>query len=477
MPVTLLVAPPYSPFTPAESAVPPLGLARLASIARTFGPTEVVDMGAYESAGADGWSELATRCSDTEPDLVGIGPVVTANRAKSLRAAALMRARFPKAVIVVGGPDVTFTYREILKTDPSVDGVFIGESELSFADFISAISNGEEWRGIGGIAFKAGDDVVQSSPRFMTKDQLDELPMPSWDLFPLDVYRRIAQDAGSVPYLPLETSRGCALGCIFCACSALFERRFRNRSGDSIIREMREVADRFGVTRFALNDDNPSINVGHLLDVATSLARLPTSQFELTFSATVDCSIFRRPADLALVARAGFREVFMGCETTSADAIEATRKTKRGRAWEPFIEGAIRSSRSAGLASRTSWILGLPKETRASFLHTIEFIERTAPDTALLSLLQPYPGTEMAALADDPDNPFGLRYLTRDPAAMIASKFEPVVETADLKRDDIVDLAFSFVNRLSPSLHANVSGSPYFLYEMWRSGSGRVTSA
>lgn len=474
---TLLVAPPYSPFTPAESAVPPLGLARIASIARTQGPVRVIDMGAYESSGSDGWTALTRSCEGLCPDLIGIGPVVTANRSKARRVAALLRARFPQAVIVMGGPDVTFTYEELLSVDLNVDAVFMGESELSFADFIAAVRTGNDWTKVQGIAVRDRGSVRSSPARFMSPTQLDELPTPAWDLFPLDLYRAIAQTVGATPYLPLETSRGCALGCIFCACSALFERRFRNRTAQSVIREMRDIAERFGFTRFALNDDNPSINVAHLLDVARALSEAEPGTFELTFSATVDCSIFRRPEQLELVARGGFREVFMGCETTSADAIVATRKTKRGEHWESLIEAAITATRSSGLASRTSWILGLPLETRESFLHTIDFIERTAPDTALLSLLQPYPGTEMAALAGDVGNPYGLRFLNRDPSAMIASKFEPVVETRDLKRDDIVDLAFRFVSRLSPSLQANVSGSPYFLYEMWRTGASGVTTA
>jgi anaerobic magnesium-protoporphyrin IX monomethyl ester cyclase len=475
---TLLVAPPYSPFTPVESAVPPLGLARLATIARELGETAVVDMGAYESAGLDGWEALTDAVARFEPEVIGIGPVVTANRMKALRIASMMRPTFPEAVIVVGGPDVTFTYEKLLTEEPNIDIVFIGESELSFADFLTCMSNGvRDWSGIGGIAFRQEDRVQWSPSRFLTRDEFDQLPHPSWDLFPLSLYKEVATRAGATPYLPIETSRGCALGCIFCACSALFERRFRNRSAQSVLQEMRSVRASYGFTRFALNDDNPSINVQHVLSLASVLDEREHGGFELTLSATVDCRIFHRPDDLELLRRSGFCEVFMGCETTSPAAIAATRKTKRPHEWEGQIAHAIRASRDAGLASRTSWILGLPQETPASFLHTIEFLEEVRPDTALLSLLQPYPGTLMAEYANDPENEYGLKFVSDNPSAMIASKFEPVVETRYLKRETIIDLAFKFLARLAPSLQANVSGSPYYLFELWRTDKSSVGSA
>ncbi|MFB9238164.1 B12-binding domain-containing radical SAM protein [Plantactinospora siamensis] len=465
---TLLIAPTYSPFTPRESAVPPLGLARLASIAKKYGSVQVIDMGAYEAAGQDGWHALLDQLPPEEPTIIGIGPVVTANRVKAMRIARVARRHFPAACIVVGGPDPTFTFEQLLHEEDSVDVVFLGESELSFAQFVQASAAPGAWAGIAGIAFRDSGAVRSSPASLLTREQLDSLPLPNWESFPLPVYRRIAQEAGSTPYLPIETSRGCALKCIFCACAALFERKFRNRSAESVLHEMNRISEKFGVFRFALNDDNPSINVNHVVKLAEVLASERSGHFELTFSATVDCSIFRAPEKMSLLRSAGFMEVFMGCETPNAEVIAATLKTKRPEEWGTRIASAISTSREAGIASRTSWILGLPRETVASFLATIEFIREHRPETALLSLLQPYPGTLMAEYVADPDNPYGLRRLSSASAGMIASKFDPVVETADLKRADIIDLAFRFITELSPVVEANVSGSPYYLYEFWR---------
>lgn len=61
-------------------------------------------------------------------------------------------------------------------------------------------------------------------------------------------------------FSPIITSRGCPAKCTFCSAYKVWGNRYRLRSVDNVIEEMRLLRDRYGVEELMFEDDNVTAN-------------------------------------------------------------------------------------------------------------------------------------------------------------------------------------------------------------------------
>ena len=105
--------------------------------------------------------------------------------------------------------------------DMGVDYVVVGEIEEHGLELIKAIQNNltnVEIKKIEGIGFRDKNLTIYTKPKRKIEN-LDNLPLPAWDLFPLENYWKLKYAHGPFEtdkYLPILTSRGCPYGCRFC---------------------------------------------------------------------------------------------------------------------------------------------------------------------------------------------------------------------------------------------------------------------
>jgi radical SAM superfamily enzyme YgiQ (UPF0313 family) len=64
------------------------------------------------------------------------------------------------------------------------------------------------------------------------------------------------------------------------------------------------------------------------------------------------------------------------------------------------VRKAVRLAKNVGIPINTSFILGLPGETKKTVMETINFALELGADYASFSLATPYPGTEFYAIAE-----------------------------------------------------------------------------
>ena len=82
---------------------------------------------------------------------------------------------------------------------------------------------------------------------------LDEIPMPAWDLLPMEKYRAhnwhcFDHIEERQPYAVLYTSLGCPFDCSFCCINALFGKHMiRYRSLDKVIAELDFLVNTYGI--------------------------------------------------------------------------------------------------------------------------------------------------------------------------------------------------------------------------------------
>ncbi len=115
----------------------------------------------------------------------------------------VIKAALPDAVIILGGPEVSFNAGSVLDELTQADYVLSGEGEKPFAYLLSALYAGRETGGIPGICCRADGAPVVKAPYCPT----DEPPCPYGEDY-------LAALGGRIAYL--ETSRGCPFQCAFC---------------------------------------------------------------------------------------------------------------------------------------------------------------------------------------------------------------------------------------------------------------------
>jgi anaerobic magnesium-protoporphyrin IX monomethyl ester cyclase len=198
----------------------PYGIALLAAIAMNKGHlVQVYDANAWRL----GEDVLRDVLAADEWDVVALGGITTAyGSIKSILP--LIRAVCPKAVIVLGGGVLTSLPRDMMNWLPEVDVGCVGEGFVTFPEILDVVDRGSrEWHKVLGTISRGTDGkLVMSEQRPLITD-LDVLPYPAWDLFPLEeVYFRNSQALYSEEgYLArrridINASYGCSLICRYC---------------------------------------------------------------------------------------------------------------------------------------------------------------------------------------------------------------------------------------------------------------------
>ena len=185
---------------------------------------------ALKAAGHD----VRIYCTDMAPvdwddvagaDLVGLSTTTSTAPAGYAMADRLRGLGVP---VVMGGAHVTFMADEALE---HVDYVARGEGGDSLMlELIEALNGDRELDSIRGLSFMRDGRAVHNERRDACPD-LDELPVP--DLTLIAGHERMRST-------PIMTSWGCPFGCSFCSVTAMFGRKYRYRSAESVVAEIEE---------------------------------------------------------------------------------------------------------------------------------------------------------------------------------------------------------------------------------------------
>lgn len=364
-----------------------LGLVCLAAKLRAEGDAKVriVD-GKFERLS---YEAIRDRVREYGPDVVGL-TAFTNEIKPAARVAHLVKSLSPSITTVVGGVHPSVLPERTLEEFPSFDCVVVGEGEATFAELLRAMNQGADRRGVRGLCFREGDATVRTPERERAVN-LDAFPMPAWDLVP-----------PSPRYL-FMTQRGCAYRCTFCANPN--GRMVRTRSVDHVMAELEVIIARGGEELYVCDElfTADRERTHRLLDamIAANIGR------KLRWSAQTHVNLVDRDL-FAKMKAAGCFICGLGIETGDPDIM---RRMKKGSSIERVV-AARNAARDVGLAIEGLMIIGHPYETWESATRTIDFAVKLNPDRPIVGVMVPYPGTEVAAMAERGEG--GYRLLSTD---------------------------------------------------------------
>lgn len=273
------------------------------------------------------------------------------------------------------------------------DYLLTGEGDKTIVQLNEALERGDKdlLREIGGLK---SPSFQNPASEFISKNGLDELPYPAWDLFPLQNYwdLRFAHGPQSTSrYLPLLTSRGCPYPCTFCVVPATNNQKWRERSAKSVVDEIEFYVSNFDVLEFHIEDLDPTILNQRTRDICEEII-LRGLEIDWKIVAGTKVETIRDEDTVDLMAQAGCTYISISPETGSPRLLKEMRK--------PFnLKHAVKLVKRmnrVGIRSQACFVLGYPGETQEDLQMTWELVRdltRQGVDEIALFIITPVPGS------------------------------------------------------------------------------------
>lgn len=246
-------------------------------------------------------------------------------------------------------------------TLPHADTLITGEAELTWPTVIDD--------------FVAGR--LQQQYAMTTRPPIDALPIPRYDL--------MSQGERGM-WRPVQATRGCPFPCEFCSIQSYFERSYRKRPIDQIIRDVR-LAKATGSRYISFIDDNIGVDWNFFQQLMEAL--VPE---RVIWASQCSLHIGDKPEMLELAYRSGCRILSFGIESVNPASVASVGKTfnhpERYAALLARISGT-------GIAVSTEMIVGMDGDTEDTFERTYAFLMENRIPLPRLYILTPVPGTPM----------------------------------------------------------------------------------
>jgi anaerobic magnesium-protoporphyrin IX monomethyl ester cyclase len=362
----------------------PHGMAYLAAVLRNNGHIVTIynqDIHHYPD------SHLTKFLDENVFDVIGVGIISGYYQYRKLLALAeAINNSKNRPFFIIGGhgpsPEPDFF---LCKTHADV--ACIGEAEETIVELLAAVECRGTLKNIAGIAYREGT-ATRINPRRLPVQNIDTIPFPAYDLFPIDHYRLIrfvhASDTDFV--FPMLSGRGCKFKCSFCY---RLEDGFRGRSAEAIIEEVSLLKKNYRISYIYFFDEL-------LMSSKSRTNELCEAFIKTGLGVRWSCNgrlNFAEPDTLKLMKRAGCVFINYGIESVDDTVLKNMNKALTVK----IIERGIKATLAAGISPGFNMIFGNIGDTRETLNKAINFL-LAYDDCAQLRTIRPvtpYPGSPL----------------------------------------------------------------------------------
>lgn len=364
------------------SPMPCIGLAYIAAVLEKNNiDVEIID----DFAMRMGITGILNIVKNKRADIVGIS-CLTPSAPIVFSIATSVKQYNSKIITVLGNVHASVFAEDILKTK-AVDVIVHGEGEYAMLELTKAAVENKDFSQIKGISFRKNGMIVQT-PRREPMENLDELPFPSWHLFPFTKYGFLPFMDVKRPGLSILGSRGCPYRCTFCSLPNIGN-KCRERDPIKIVDEFEYLINRFPVKQISFVDPIfPSSKKVGLEFCNEMIRRKLNNKIVWTCETRVD----RVDRELLRAMRqAGCRRILYGLESGVQGLLDTVKKDFS----LDNVKRAIKYTKEAGIQIAGVFMVGLPGETREMTQKTIGFAKELDLDFAKFAITVPFPGSEL----------------------------------------------------------------------------------
>lgn len=338
--------------------------------------------------------------------------------------------------IVVGGPHICAVGKRIFE-EANIEFAVKQEGECTLLELLKELKkNMADFSGIRGLIWRNNKgEIIENPDRDFITD-LDSLPLPDYDSFGIEEYVCYKQKM-----LPIITSRGCPFGCNYCSVRLSMGQRFRPRSPENVLLEIRHFYGQ-GFINFDINDDCFTLDRERAEKICDLIIESKLKiRFQLYNGIRVDTVT---PALLKKLKQAGCYFISYGCEAGNDKILKAIKK---GITLQQVRE-AVKWANQVGINNAVNFIIGHKEETYQDALDTLSFARSLPTDFVNFYNLLPYPGTESFAWAKQ-----NARFLVSPDTFLENISYrdnKPVFETNEFtkkQREEIISRGFDLYHK------------------------------
>lgn len=288
-------------------------------------------------------------------------------------------------IVCLVGTHASAEAESILKANPEIDIIAIGEYDYTILDIAKAVSNHGSFNGIPGVCARSGNSIT-SSTRPLIED-LDKLPFLS------AVYKKhlnIKNYCFTITKNPMVmtiTGRGCPNRCFYCVYpQVMFGHKYRFRSPENVIKELQYIKHELPEVKEVLfEDDTFSADVGRVRAISELIIQ---NGIKMDWFANLRVNIDYDT--LKLMKKAGFNSCAVGFESGNQELLNNAKKGIKLEQSYVFMDNC----RKLGIYVHGCFMVGYPGETRATMEETFQFAKRLKCDSVQFYPVFLYPGTE-----------------------------------------------------------------------------------
>ncbi|MBD3245774.1 MAG: radical SAM protein [Candidatus Omnitrophica bacterium] len=303
--------------------------------------------------------------------------------------ASRIKHALPQTRIIVGGLWYSSMPTETLKQNPAIDYVVMGEEE-AFCELIDALAKEKSTEAIPGVTSRIDGKVVLGPHRPLRMD-LDSLPLPAYDLFPMDKY---VGHTHWKPFVEMVTSRGCPSACTFCYEWDQYDPRhpedflkWRAKSPERVIEELELLHTKFGTKVVVIQDDNFNVNpdrVKRFCELKKE-RNIPVKWVSLGRAVDwINCEKI-----LPLMKETGMFIGVFGIEVTTPEELKQIAK---GITVEQ-IQKTVEILRANDIAIVADIMMGFDDDTEQRIKQRYEFTDKVDPDILWIGYVTPAPNS------------------------------------------------------------------------------------
>lgn len=281
------------------------------------------------------------------------------------------------------------------------DFIIYGEGEETLLELISYLNTKERRQNtegqkqksessiqnlsaINGIIFKEKATLRKTKPRKVLNN-LDDLPMPSWDLIDIESYKNIWKNSKQEFALNLATTRGCPYHCNWCA-KPIYGQRYNTHSPKRVVEMIKHLSENYKVSRFWMCDDIFGLKPKWVQEFRDLLQE---ENLKINYYIQSRADLLLKEDTIDALAESGLEEVWIGAESGSQKILDAMDKGITVSQIKESTE--ILKSKNIKVAFFIQY--GYIGESKEDIDKTIKMIKDLKPDNIGVSVSYPLPET------------------------------------------------------------------------------------
>src|SRR6056297_2387413 len=355
------------------------------------------------------------------PQVVGFSCYIW-NISTVLKISDTLKKIMPKLKIILGGPEVSYTPKEILENNESIDYIVCGEGEVAFPKLLNNIKRNVN-NTIQGVATRT--NLNSSLAEILT--DLNDLPNP---------YKNIAKEDLDNKITYYECSRGCPYRCSYCLSGLAGSLRFLDI--ERVKKEIYQLAVKKKVKQIKFVDRTFNHNKEYAYKVVKFLKELDC---ETNFHFEIRADLLdEKLINLVSDATPGRFQFEIGVQSTNEKTLKAINRSHH---WPKIVNNVKRVKQFNNTHQHLDLIAGLPYEDLTSFRKSFNDVYSLNPDMLQLGFLKVLKGSQIwqeRAIHD-------YKYTSYPPYEVLSSNMISFSELIELKGiEHVLEIFFNSDN-------------------------------